>query len=342
MPFSILFSMLALTGATATTPASNVPVSFEADRIFAVPQTNDGHTLKLWVDTGGGGANGMYILTAGTVQRLHLKNRVLTKNGKPVKEEGMVIRLAELPVFKADKSVPQPAGDHPKALVIPSFDLPGEPPSDVDGMLGAAYLVAFRRAWTFDYPGYRLILESAGWQPDAAAHSASLGFPKDANGRYSTGFARIGIHVDGRALDVLLDTGATGFPTPAAVEAQGGSAIVRATSFIVSSQLERWHAEHPEWRLIGHADRLAMKGKAMRAIEVPHIEIAGWRVGPVWFTERPDSNFHDEMSSGMDKRVEGAVGGNVFRQFQVTLDYPRATAWFRCKRNCQPTPRSVP
>jgi len=65
------------------------------------------------------------------------------------------------------------------------------------------------------------------------------------------------------------------------------------------------------------------------------VEIAGSRIGPVWFTHRPDAAFHDMMSSMMDARVEGAIGGNVFRHFVMTVDYPGAAAYFRCVRSCR-------
>lgn len=34
------------------------------------------------------------------------------------------------------------------------------------------------------------------------------------------------------------------------------------------------------------------------------------------------------MSQWTDQRVEGALGGNALRRFQVTVDYPAAAAWF--------------
>ena len=63
-------------------------------------------------------------------------------------------------------------------------------------------------------------------------------------------------------------------------------------------------------------------------IEVPYFSVAGFRIGPVWFTERPNANFHEYMSQWMDRRVDGALGGNVFRFFRVTVDYPAAVARF--------------
>jgi hypothetical protein len=77
--------------------------------------------------------------------------------------------------------------------------------------------------------------------------------------------------------------------------------------------------------VITNADE-TVPGMAM--IEVPEIQIAGFRVGPVWFTERPDPNFHQFMSQWMDRQVDGALGGNAFRFFRVTVDYPAAVAHF--------------
>ena len=37
----------------------------------------------------------------------------------------------------------------------------------------------------------------------------------------------------------------------------------------------------------------------------------------------------------MDKPVEGTVGANVFQHFVMTIDYPHATAWFRCVTGCK-------
>lgn len=62
---------------------------------------------------------------------------------------------------------------------------------------------------------------------------------------------------------------------------------------------------------------------------------AGYLPGPVWFTERPDASFHQFMGQWMDKTPEGAVGGNVFCHFVMTVDYPDATAYFRCVHGCR-------
>jgi hypothetical protein len=328
----LLFALASSAGAASA--SIDVPVQYQAGRVLAEPRTASGQTLKLWVDTGGGGGGGMYLLTDAAVGRLHLATGQLDLGQGP-------IPVADLPVFAAAAGVPAPAGGHAKAIVVPAKSFQGpDDPMHYDGMLGAGYLpgapATHDRVWTFDYPGQRLTLRGKGWQPDAGAHSMLLHFPLDAQGHLTAGFARIVIKVDGQPLSLLLDTGATGYPTASAMTAEGGNATVRATSFITTSQFERWHKAHPRWRVVENADRLRMKGAPVRAIEVPDIEIAGWQTGPVWFTERPDKNFHDFMSSMMDSRVEGALGGNAFEHFAMTIDYGHATAWFRCVRGCRP------
>lgn len=318
------------------TPAFRVPVEYVAGRIMAMPRTADGQVLRLWVDTGGGGGAGMYLLTDAAAARLKLSTSEVQLNGHAV-------HVTELPRFAPGMGVPPPAGAYAKAMLVPAAGLNG--PGDAtryDGMLGAGYLPGRpdrpARVWTFDYPGQSLILEAAGWKPALAARTVPLGFPVDAQGRRQSGFARIVVQLAGHPLDMLLDTGATGYPTPAAMTAEGGAATVRATSFITTSQFDQWQRAHPQWRVLHDADRLSIKGKKMRAIEVPAVEIAGWRTGPVWFTERPDTNFHDFMSSMMDRQVEGAVGGNLLRHFVMSVDYGQGTAWLRCVRDCAAAP----
>lgn len=332
MPSSLLLLALA-SPIHAPVPTVNVPADYRANRIIAEPRTADGKTLHLWVDTGGGGSSGMYLLTDTAVERLHLATSKLMLGKQP-------LPVAALPDFEPGAGVPAPVGKYSKAMVVPAKGLAG--PGDTmryDGMLGAGYLPgeadAPQRVWTFDYPGKRLVLQGSDWHPTTGAHQTPLHFPEDSKHRRQTGFARIVVHVDNHPLSLLLDTGATGYPTPAATAVQGGKDPARATSFITTGQLERWHQAHPQWRVVQDADRMPIKGKPMRAIEVPSIDIAGWQTGPVWFTERPDTNFHDFMSSMMDAQVEGALGGNAFQHFVMTVDYGHAKASFQCVQGCR-------
>ncbi|MBD8871211.1 hypothetical protein [Rhodanobacter sp. DHB23] len=318
--------------------AQVLPTVYEAGHFYAVPETMDGQKLKLLVDTGGGGDGGMYWLTKAAADRLHLTPVACMADG------GRKIPVARVPDYTPGAGLPPPARmacGGTATLLVFADDY------DTDGQLGSGYLPG--RTWTFDYPARRLALEAADWHADASAHATALGFRRDDAGQRISGMPRIVIRVDGRPLDMLLDTGATAHPTAAGEKASGTPTVngEGVASYITTSVLERWHKAHPDWRVVDKGDDLGGPEQATRLIEVPKVEIAGWTVGPVWFTERADANFgatDGGMSQYTDRIVSGAVGANVFRHFVMTLDYPRETVWFRCAGDCKPaaTPPPAP
>lgn len=323
--FLAVAALAASTAAAAQAPAQVVPTTYEAGHFYATPETVDGHRLRLLVDTGGGGNATMYWVSATAAKRLGLKTSICLLDKQPTP-------VAQLPDYRPGHGLPPPTSNPcgNALLVAPKG------PGDADGQLGGAYLSS-GRVWTFDYPAKRLIAEGSAWHPDAHAHATSLGFQRDDKGEMTDGFARITIRVDGQPLDMLLDTGATAHPSAVGEKASGTPTVngIGVASYITTSVMNRWHKAHPDWRVVAKGDDLAGTRYAARLIEVPHVEIAGWTVGPTWFTERPDTAFHDFMSSMMDKRIEGAVGGNVFRHFVMSIDYPHATAYFHCGRGCK-------
>lgn len=313
--------MFAFLLAAAAATAQVVPTDYQAGHFYATPRTTGGQSLHLVVDTGGGGAGGMYWITAKAAERLHL-------SPSPCKADAS-IKVVPAPTFASGQGLPAPDGPCGRSVMVNKL------PFDLDGQLGAAYLG--KGIWTFDYPAHRLVAEGTGWKPPGKAHATPLGFRKSAGPGVDLYFPRIVARVDGQPIDFLLDTGATAHPTAAGKQAAGTETVHGAgvTSYITTSQLDRWHTAHPDWRVVAKGDDLGGPAHPSRLIEVPSLVIAGWTVGPVWFTERPDGAFHQYMAKMMDKPTEGALGGNVFRHFRMTLDYPHATAWFDCARGCQ-------
>jgi hypothetical protein len=295
-------------GAAEITP---LPVRYAADRFMVAPITEDGESLLLYTDTGGG-TNMIYRPAA---ERLGLDTTAVERGGESYE-------LAMLPPLRKNAAIPlasslPPFGDR--------FLVTGAPErSESDGFLGRTWFAG--RVWVFDYPRQSLgIVATAESLPAAHPHRVSLGFQTDAAGNRTMHFPSLRIEVDGAPLDVLFDTGATVLLTDSALaQLDDGGPSARGTSFIVESVFERWRQRHPDWRVIDHADT---RGDGPM-IEVPQISIAGHTAGPVWFTMRPDRNFHEYMSQWMDRRIDGALGGSALRYFRVIVDYPDAVAVF--------------
>jgi hypothetical protein len=291
-----------------------LPTEFSADRIFVLPATEGGDELRLYTDSGGG-----LFLFASTVERLRLPVETIDVDGE-------TIGAVEFPVFRSDRWIPEVsvADDdryqplRGKLIVMP--DAQGL--FSADGLLGQTWFGG--RRWIFDYPGQKLSVCSEG-EPFASdpAHTIPLRFPTNDAGQRGSSFATLDARIDGESLPFLFDTGATlrlGDAIPAGLEGGPGE---RATSFIVASVFDRWRTGHPDWPVIEQADN-----GVEHIIEVPVVEIAGHEVGPVWFTRRADPNFHEWMSQLLDRRVEGALGGSLFRFFTLRADYPNGTVSF--------------
>lgn len=317
----MILAILVATALVASAPATIVPTHYEAGHFFATPTTRDGQTLRLLVDTGGGGTGGMYWLSDAAVARLKLRTSTCSIHGHS-------LPVAAAPAFKPGQGLPAGIGPCGSKLMVNAG------PYDYDGQLGAPYLGT--RVWTFDYPAQQLRVEGSAWKPNHAAHSTPLGFEKNDAGAVVRYYPRIVVRIDGQPLDLLLDTGATAFPTAAGAKASGIATVngIGVTSYITTSTLDRWHKAHPDWTLVEQGDAAMAPRFKARIIRVPSLDIAGWSIGPVWFTERPDAEFHAVLDEIMDKPPEGAIGGNVFDHFVMTVDYPHAAAWFTCARGC--------
>ncbi|MGY3230012.1 hypothetical protein ACVWWJ_001496 [Luteibacter sp. HA06] len=309
--------------------ATVVPTVYEAGHFYATPTTRDGKSLRILFDTGAGGSN--YFITRDAAARLKLKASSCTAAPRNADSQDTFVAR---PDYVAGAALPKATNHCGDVLAIakpPGFD-------NADGIAGGRYLEG--RTWTFDYPAHQLRVEDDHWRPSLAAHPMDLGMQRNAAGGLVSAYPRVTIDVGGESIDVLLDTGATAQPTQTGQAAMKTPTVngLGVASYITSSIMSRWHAAHPEWPVVDAADDALGKGKATRAIQVPGVVIAGWLVGPVWFTERADSNFESFMSEYMDRTVHGAVGANVLDAFVMTLDYRKTKAWLACPADCRARP----
>jgi len=311
-----LWLVLHATAAPRPKAPAPMPVIYDEDRFFVQPITaSDGRRITFYTDSGGG-----LFIYRDSAEQLDLTITDAADQGKEP------FYVASLPAFRPDASIPLPEWRQGRIPVLARDMKTHEFSSKMreDGMLGQEWFA--EHVWTFDYPGKRLLLRDPRDVPTVPPeHRVALGFKKDEKGGRAMDFPRIRAEVDGKAFDLLLDTGATVNLSESAVPGlKGGPARVRATSFIVASTFDEWARRHPDWRVLPGADELLKESM----IEVPSVKVAGFEVGPVWFTRRPDKNFHEFMSQFMDRTIEGALGGNALRSFRMTVDYPNAVAYF--------------
>jgi hypothetical protein len=301
--------------ATSVEGARGLWASFNEDRVYVLMRAKkSGRKLCFYTDTGGG-----LVISENAVKELGLSPSTDPEIAKEVGPDARVIKTSTF-----DEAITAPGISDASSImvVVPELRQMPEMPAQGDGILGQAWFA--NRVWTWDYPGRRLILRGEKWHPPNSATPWPVHFKTDKSGRRVTNFPRVEIDVDNQRIPMLFDTGAETYLTQEALQRlDDGKAAFRATSMISKSVFDRWHQRHPEWPVIEDAQL----GTHAAMIEVPDVSIAGIHVGKVWFTERPDKNFHEFMSSMMDSRVEGSIGGNALHSLNVTIDYRDSKAW---------------
>lgn len=304
--------------ASSTDGASAAPVRYDAHRFFLRPVTLAGDTLLLFLDSGGD-----------NILRASVATRAGMKATPQVGARGDTTWVVSLPPFRDGTQVPIPAGSAAPVMQVPGERAmatmakvwPGT--ADWSGELGGMWFAD--GTWTFDYLHGRLSLQPQSLAIAAVApHIIPLAF-KVVDGTRPTNFPRLRAQIDGDSLDLLFDTGATVTLGDSAWRVIGDALPrERATSFMAASVFDRWRRRHPEWRVLERGEFYS--GREL--IEVPTISIAGFLVGPVWFTRRLDAEFVPYVSAGTDREVIGALGGSAFQYFTITIDYRRGLAEF--------------
>lgn len=303
-----MFGLLAaLTGDNML--AQELPARFEHDRVFLEATAPDGRPVRLYTDTGGG----FNAIAASVAERYSLEPA-----GQYESDEGKG-ELVAFPEFLVDAGIPRPLQDpwmKGNLVLVPDDVL------ETQGFLGTRWFAG--RVWQFDY-GRKTLRRLDSFEPTARYATSALGFKHDTDGKRSLNFPRLTVTIDGQPLEVLLDTGATGELTERSAAVYGFPAGSRiAASYVTESNFKRWQSRHPDWRVVEQAE--AVTGTAFPMIEVPVVDIGGVSVGPVWFSQRPDSQFSEWMSQMMDRRIDGAIGGSALKYLEIVIDYPNAKA----------------
>lgn len=289
--------------------AQALPARFEHDRVFLEARAPDGKFLRLYTDTGGG----FNAIAASVAERYSLAPAGQLESGEGKGE------LVAFPGFLIDAGIPRPSQEpwmKGNLVVVPDDEL------EAQGFLGTRWFAG--RIWQFDY-GRKTLYLLESFEPTARHATLALGFKHDADGERSLNFPRLTVAIDGQPLEMLLDTGATGELTERSAAVYGLPAGSRvAASYVTESHFRGWQSRHPDWRVVERAE--AVTGTAFPMIEVPVVDIGGVRVGPVWFSQRPDPEFREWMSQMTDRPIDGAIGGSALKYLEVVIDYPDAKA----------------
>lgn len=290
-----------------------IPAFFDQGRVLAAPVSANGDTSYFVLDSGGS----INALAVSALARLGLQLASSTPDS-----------TVRFPSSIDSLQLPRPrVGSPPGYLYVSGqIDAFGRMfPMPITGFLGGGWWAD--RVWRIDYPARKLWIFPRSVLPanrsTLGPHEARLHFRVE-DGKRSTNFARLRAEIDGDSLDLLFDTGAaTQLTDSAAAVVNDGRPAKRAGSFISAEIFDRWHQRHPEWRVI--------KGGETRThaalIEVPSMKLGGYTIGPVWWEERSNAEYH-RWIAWMDKPIQGSIGGDAFRHFAITLDYVSSVVCF--------------
>ena len=293
-----------------------LPSKFEDNRIFLTPTLSDGRTVTFYTDTGGGGN----VIS----QELYDLYKWPTITRVAGNEE---IVLSQMPEFMKNYSIPKSGLNNfleEHLFIVPKSRISHS--EGYDGFLGGRWHA--EKVIEINYlKGSFSILKSISEVKLSGFTKVKLGFQKNDKNSYTTAFPRMAISVSGIEYQMLLDTGATSKLSNEARKQIPSNGKNIGTSYMASSIFDKWRIENPTWKVIEKADENLNEDM----IEVPEIMIGGTNIGPVWFTRREDKNFHQYMSSMMDQKIDGAVGGSALQYFRVVVDYPNEFAYFSLK-----------
>jgi len=126
------------------------------------------------------------------------------------------------------------------------------------------------------------------------------------------------VTVNGENIAMALDIAATVVLGDVAESRMHDSwGAVRATSFLRSDVMAKWHAANPRWPYVPNAG-----AGGVAALCVPQLTVGSYRAVNVWFSTRPK----DDVFEG--ETVSGKIGPTAFRDAVLTLDYLNRMAYF--------------
>jgi hypothetical protein len=302
----------------AENPSKEVylPAELKEGRFFLKIPTINGDTIIGFCDTGGG----YTAIYQSTVNRLGLAAKI-----KKVIIDGDTTKYIPANDIYTSQEIPYPEiQNYFKANIdVPFLEAPDDTKEtltfakyvDYQVFLGQFFFID--NAWTFNYSTGEMSINTPIPKNLKDKNIQAIGFKKDKQGNKRFGHPSMKLQIDGKVIDILFDTGATFLLNDSGKNKLGLNTNATAGSFIAKSVFDRWHLDHPDWRIIE-------KGEISVAdlIEVPEVTVGNLTAGPVWFAKRQDEVWSKGMIGSMDKVVKGAIGGSFLKYFEISIDYP--------------------
>lgn len=269
--------------------AVTIPMQLEFDRpyidVTLVGPNGKKVRVHAWVDIGGGAV----MLSAGLARKLGLKS-----TGKPSHEEGHALASVSVPLLQM--------GGQPitlsKVSAVVVLDEP-ETLSHTDAQMALPGRALRDHMVTFDYPAGTFTVAGQS-HPDAA------GMPiKTFIGE--SGMPVVWLSVAGHTECFLLDTGGQ-------------------YSMISSANLRAWGEHHPEWKQVsgayGPANMLFPGDSHIEMLRIGAMQWGPFVIHDAGAVSRPVGTYEKWMAQMLGQPVIGSIGGNVLRDFRVSIDYP--------------------
>lgn len=295
-----------------------LPALFEDHRIYLEIALGQ-NSLKFYTDSGGGLFPFIYEDTA---QKLEMKWE------QTVHEGDLEIGLSTFPTALLAQHIPLSSAWEKQVRIFKSGQK--SEANEIRFMIGDGFFGASlfaEKIWHFDYTQKKL--ESCDTIDSLEKYQSASLFFKEMNGHRTSHQPRMSVIIDGVTLPVLFDTGATSLYSTEAIAKLQLNKPFAASSFVRESIARKWISKHPEWRVLKNGEKFAGGGDL---IEVPRITLGSYTVGPVWFATRRDEIYDRYSKDLMDTKIDGALGGNALKFFEIFADYPRAKIYFKKSR----------
>jgi hypothetical protein len=300
----ILFGPLVGNGSLHAQESRTLPAVLEDLYLVLVPVAEGHGPLRLQVNSGGPS-----LLFEEAAERMG----VLSPESSPPE--------ASLPRFREDAWIPglEAGADAPARIPVGPG---GGGPLNLDGLLGVDWLRG--RTWTFDYPGRALLVRAPG---DLPLHGPDerMDLILDQEDAGGAAIPVIRIQGAGLAMTAAIHTMSGAELTDEAVAAVGDLRPGRrAISRLAASRFDDWRERHPDWRVVEGAE----VGTGEAIMEIRGLVIGSVELPPLWVLRTPDEEVEARLEAPVSGPVAILLGGDVLREFRVTLDFVGGVAVF--------------